>query len=104
MIVKIYQITPETDARDLMFMNLDFALRHGGVDPSEYRLAFEGDVPARTLDDVYVIFNDYAQRPAGYCGRSLSVSDVVVIEGRAYFCDSFGWSRLPDFQEGGAQG
>lgn len=95
--IKIYQITPEKDARGLMFMRLSFAQRHGGVDASEYELAFEGDVPARDLEAVYMIFNDYAKRPAGYCGRSLSVSDVVVVAGMGtYFCDSYGWTKLSE--------
>ena len=98
--IKIYQITEEKDARQLMFMRLAFVERHGGVDPSEYELTWEGDVPARDLEDVYLIFNDYAKRPDDYRGRSLSVSDVVVTEMGAYFCDSYGWAKLPSFQEG----
>lgn len=98
--IKIYQITTEKDARCLKFMNLDFVNRHGGVKASEYELAFDGEVDARDLDDVYVIFNDYAKMPAGYRGHSLSVSDVVVTEDGAYFCDSFGWAELHGFMEG----
>ena len=93
--IKIYQITEEKDARGLMFCSLSFAQRRGGVDPSEYELAFEGDVPALDLEDVYMIFNDYPKRPAGYCGRSLSVSDVVVTSDGAFFCDSWGFVELP---------
>ena len=63
--IKIYQITQEKDARRLMFCRLSFVERRGGVDPSEYELAFEGDVPALDLEDVYMIFNDYAKRPTG---------------------------------------
>lgn len=93
--IKIYQITPEKDTRDLKFMRLSFVERHGGVDPSEYALAFEGEVDARDLEDVYVIFNDCAKTPTGYRGHSLSVSDVIVTEDGAYFCDSFGFAKLP---------
>ena len=97
--IKIYQITH--DRRRLKFMRLDFVERHGGVDTSEYELTFDGEVDARDLEDVYVIFNDYARRPAGYCGHSLSVSDVVVTEDGAYYCDSWGFVKLPGFLEGG---
>ena len=95
--IKIYQITH--DRRLLKFMRLDFVKRHGGVDPSEYELVFAGEVDARDLEDVYVIFNDYAKMPAGYRGHSLSVSDVVVTEDGAYFCDSWGFVELPGFVE-----
>lgn len=93
--IKLYQITEEKDARGLMFCRLSFVERRGGVDPDDYELAFEGDVPARVLEDVYVIFNDYAKRPADYRGRSLSVSDVVVTEDGAFFCNSYGFVELP---------
>lgn len=95
--IKIYQITEEKDRRDLMFMRFTFTERHGGVDPSEYELTFDGEVDAHDLDDVYVIFNEYARRPAEFHGRSLSVSDVVVTNQGTYFCDSRGWVALPPF-------
>ena len=97
--IKLYQITEEKDARGLMFCRLAFVQRRGGVQPSEYELAFEGDIPALDLEDVYMIFNDYLKRPVGYCGRSLSVSDVVVTDDGAFFCDSYGWAKLPAFEE-----
>jgi hypothetical protein len=33
-------------------------------------------------------------RPDGRAHRSMSMGDVVSIDGRAYFCDRVGWSRL----------
>ena len=96
--IKLYQITEERDARGLMFCRLSFVERRGGVDPDDYELIFEGDVPALDLEDVYMIFNDYAKRPAGYCGRSLSVSDVVVTDAGAFFCNSYGWVELPGWE------
>ena len=93
--VKVYQMMPEKDHRNLKFMSLDFVSCHGGVDASEYELIFDGEVNARDLEDVYVIFNDYAKMPAGYRGHSLSVSDVVVTDDGAYFCDKRGFAKLP---------
>lgn len=92
--IKVYQITNEKDARNLMFCRYDFVEKRGGVDPSEYALVFDGDVTARTLDEVYSICNGYPKLPEGYSGRSISVSDVVVTEDGAFFCDSFGWVEL----------
>lgn len=37
----------------------------------------------------------YRYRSAG--NRSLSVGDVVMVDGRAYGCGRFGWDLLPDF-------
>ena len=70
---------------------------HGTV-PAEYYLAvFDGEIECpnplpedkeqRThmiLEKVFSIFNNAP--PAGYCGRSLSVSDIVQLEGRHYLC------------------
>ena len=33
-------------------------------------------------------------RPDGHIRRSMSVGDVVSVDGRAYFCDRWGWTRL----------
>ena len=85
--IKIYQISTEKDKRNLLFMGFEFTQRHGGVDPTEYELVFEGEVEAKHLETVYYIF-------AGYRGRSISVSDVVVTEAGAFFCDSFGFTKL----------
>lgn len=98
--IKIYQIATDKDKRNLLYMRFEFAQRFGGVDPAEYELVFEGEVKAKTLEDVFYIFNRYDKMPAGYRGRSLSVSDVVVNDDGAFFCDSFGFVRLDEFYVG----
>ena len=52
-------------------------------------------VDERYLECLFGEFN--TDHPADYTGRSLSVSDVVTINGVAYFCDSFGWKKLDTF-------
>lgn len=94
--IKIYQIAPSKDKRNLLYMRFEFVQRHGGVDPADYELVFDGEVEAKDLEDVFRIFNDYTKMPKGYCGCSLSVSDVVVNEEGAFFCDSFGFVKLLD--------
>ena len=74
--------------------------------PAEYYLvAFNGEVecPAHLPEDreqrtysllehVFSIFN--TKHPAGYCGRSLSVGDVVQLEGKHYLCASIGFTEI----------
>ena len=76
-----------------------------------FSLAGEGhpfDDPG-VLSNVYFLFNvgddpdfgdpsplSVAYRNKGL--RSLSVGDVVILDGRAYQCDHSGWSRLADDQ------
>ena len=45
------------------------------------------------LNVIYEIFNT-PLRPENFCGHSLSISDIVVIDGTYYFCDSFGWTKI----------
>ena len=51
------------------------------------------------LESIFRKFN--TEHPAGFCGHSLSVSDIVGIKrnGAAewYFCDDFGWKKLEGF-------
>ena len=48
--------------------------------------------PVFVLDEIFEMFN--VARPVDFKGHSLSVSDVVVLDGVAYYCDSFGWKEV----------
>ena len=58
---------------------------------------FTVDPPAQ--EDIYRTFN--LDRPADFTGHSLSVSDVVVLnrsgKEEAHYCDSFGFTPVPEF-------
>lgn len=94
--IKLFQISPETDYNNLMFMNYEWAMKHGGIRQSSYELVFDGEVDAKSLADIFRIFN--IERPKGYRGRSMSTSDVVWAEGLGtFFCDSIGFKQLKKF-------
>ena len=85
----------------MAFSNLEHLERYQGtaeIDSAIYDEVFSGNVDCTDLEDVYRMFN--VDRPEGYTGRSLSVSDVVqVTAGRNptpgfYFCDSFGFEKV----------
>ena len=97
--IKLYQIKEDLDMRGLAFLRYESVEKHGGVRREEYVLVYEGDVPADDLEDVYVIFNRYELMPEGFAGRFLSVSDVIVIEEGAFFCDTYGFIKLNNFEE-----
>lgn len=44
------------------------------------------------LERLFTIFN--LQHPVDFRGHSLSVSDVVKIDGRYFYCDLFGWKEI----------
>ena len=85
--VKLFQISPEEDRYNLLYMHYEFAMSHGGIKESSYELVFDGELDAKTLNDIWYIFNK--KHPEGYRGRSMSTSDVVWAEGLGtFFCDS----------------
>ncbi len=59
---------------------------------SEYELVYDGEIEGSNLEDVFFAFN--VNHPEGYTGRSMSVSDIVEINGTYYFCDAFGFKKL----------
>ena len=88
-----------------LFLCYEETVRHfGAVDLSRYFTADYGTVEASSqpaaCEKLYEIYN--VNRPEGYHGRSMSVSDVVVLwnnetdppqRGR-WYCDSFGFRLL----------
>lgn len=59
--------------------------------PEELPDSSEGRVHA-LLEHIYYIFN--MDRPKWYCARSLSVGDVVLLEGKYYLCSVFGFREV----------
>ena len=61
-----------------------------------YKKVYEGDIEPEhkldALDQLYYIFNNH--HPDDFNGHSLSISDVVVLDGTMYYCDSFGWVNV----------
>ena len=94
--IKVYQIDRDHDDKNLMFMGYDFTMSHGGIDPSDYKCVFDGNVECSDLEEVFTLCNE--DHPIGYTGHSLSVSDIVDVEGDGcYFCDRVGFKKLDDF-------
>ena len=93
----IHQVRLEDDAERVAFMPLSFvkmvhAYRYAKVYEGETNIAVETDDKV-VLEGLFHRFN--CDHPADYRARSLSVSDVVVLDdARIYFCDSVGWRLL----------
>ena len=92
---EIYQIKIDSDAR-YEFMDYDWALTHG-FNLDHYEKVYEGDVtPASTLEGtcetLFYKFN--MERPKDFKGHSLSVSDIVVVDGQRFYTDSIGFRKI----------
>ncbi|MCM1296286.1 MAG: YodL domain-containing protein [Muribaculaceae bacterium] len=99
--IKIYQVNLERDKDNVGLMDMDSLQRIKGsteINSAVYDSVFEGEVPCKTLEGIYTMFN--SDHPQGYKARSLSVSDVVEIVSDEklkpgfYFCDSFGFKEV----------
>jgi hypothetical protein len=98
----IYQLKRGDEFRGIRFEPL-YRLEAQGrtVSAANYQRVYEGPFEdGLTLEDIYSRFN--TQRPKDFYGHSLSVSDVVVlkrgVEEKAFYCNSVGFSELPDFR------
>jgi len=82
--------------------NCDYAFRgypKNGIDKSDYECVWESVYEREyeddmwILEDLFTVFN--VRHPAGYKGKSLSVSDVVELgNGNVYYCDRWGWTKV----------
>ncbi len=96
--IKIYQINSKRDPGMTKFMGL--ARMKSPVDPASYDEVFSGDVDCMNLEDVFAKFN--TEGHPLHRGHSLSVSDVVLTEDGAFYCDTFGFKDI-DFDESKVQ-
>lgn len=103
---EIYQLKKSDDNIYIRFESLERLAELGQKpDFSNYDKVYEGDmstVNARgdtvgdKLEAVFVKFN--LERPEDFKGHSLSVSDVVVMDDKAYYVDSVGFQPLKEFK------
>ena len=101
---QIYQLPSGDKYHGVRFEGLD-RLKAEGVqlNKDDYELVYEGLVGEfrgnATLEGIFTQFN--TNQPADFTGHSLSVSDVIVIsvddKDTAYYCDSFGFTEMPEF-------
>ena len=86
------QICPEWDKK--VFWAYDSIIkRYGEIDLNEYECVYEGEVPGYySPEDVYMLCN--LNHPEGYRGHSLSVSDIIVMDGKELYVDRFGFIKL----------
>jgi len=96
---QIYQIK-----RDLLtqcgFLGLDMMKnlnRKIEIELENYNIVYEGElnedkIVNQLLEKLFYIFN--VEHPKDFEGRSMSVSDIVKLDDKYYFCDSIGWKKI----------
>lgn len=82
--IKVFQINSERDKDRVKFENIARTEEYQGksqIDSSIYDEVFSGNVDCKNLEDVFRLFN--TDTPLTHRGHSLSVSDIVQVEGDA---------------------
>lgn len=90
--VRVYQADISAPCK---FMDYDFTMKHGGIERKYYKTVFSGELPVANLEAIYMLLNTSC--PDGYTGHSLSVSDIIVVNGTTYFVNSFGFKEIDEF-------
>lgn len=101
--VKIYQVNNDRDPNGVKFQSLDRLEKFQGstqIDSSAYDEVFNAEMEFSGLEQLYTTFNTTGH-PL-HRGHSMSVSDVVVTDEGAFFCDSIGFVKV-DFDESKTQ-
>ena len=92
---KVYQIVPELDEKGVKFASLKRTSDKNQsyeIDASIYKKTLDVDIDTYSLEDVYKLLNTVGHPLSS--GESMSVSDVIVAEDGAYFCDSIGFQPI----------
>lgn len=99
---EIYQLKSGDDMHDFRFVPYELITKNGGKpDFNNYGKVYEGNAAefdgelGERLDAIYEKFN--LDHPEDFKGHSLSVSDVVVLDDKAYYVDDVGFKPLEDF-------
>lgn len=98
----IYQVPMTDDINSFIFRNYetacevvsDFPNNWEGLYEKRYEAEYNGcEIEVKDiLEDLFDIFN--VRLPSDYKGRSMSVSDIIVLNGIPYYCDSFGFKEI----------
>ena len=95
--ITILQINENAEnANYKMFAPLERLGRLGlQFNKNDYKVVYSGQMDVEDAEDVYMRCN-IGQKPNGYKGHSLSVSDIVYMDGKYLFCDSVGFKDVTD--------
>lgn len=96
----IYMLKSVTECLVKRFESHAWAETHGGFRQEDYELVYTGRVMmtgnvAGVLDGLFALHNKrLATYEPMHMPRSVSVSDVIVLNGTAWYCDPIGWKKL----------
>ena len=97
---EIYQLDYNKDSvknSHKMFSRWEWLIKYeGGFNFQDYKKVYDGELEGKdnidVLDKLFEKFN--LSHPDNFHGHSMSVSDVVVLGDKMYYCDSIGWKEI----------
>lgn len=101
--VRVYQINPDRDQNRIRYESLNDLPKYQGsskVDESLYDRVLRADVDCESIEQLYTLLNTKGH-PLHHGGQ-MKVSDVVVTDQGAFYCDRFGFAKI-EFDESKAQ-
>lgn len=105
----VYQIKADApNERYIKFAGLEFVKENNlctmegdmcKIDSDLYQKVYEGETPVGEDEDVnvtleYLYMKFQGIKPEGYTAHSVSVSDVIVLDGTAYYVDNYGFQKI----------
>lgn len=99
--LQILQLKSTPELHNYMFTSMSLLEKLNlKVDLNNYNEVYMDDlyssIFSKNIDILEEIFQKFnmGQKPESYKGHSLSVSDIVVLDGVNYYVDSFGFIKL----------
>ena len=91
-----YKIKQIEDVENCAYACKHYEWAKNVIDLNDYEVVYEGELDypemPNALEELFEIFNN--KRPKDFERRSMSISDIVEIDGKNYYCDFVGWEEL----------
>ena len=91
-----YKIKQIKDVENCAYAFKRYEWAKNVLDLNDYEVVYEGELDCpempNALEELFEIFN--VRRPKDFERRSMSISDIVEIDGKNYYCDFVGWEEL----------
>ena len=91
-----YKIKQIKDVENCAYAFKHYEWAKNVVDLNDYEVVYEGELDypemPNALEELFETFNN--KRPKDFERRSMSISDIVEIDGKNYYCDFVGWVEL----------
>ena len=91
-----YKIKQIKDVENCAYAFKRYEWAKNVLDLNDYEVVYDGELDCpempNALEELFEIFNN--KRPKDFERRSMSISDIVEIDGKNYYCDFVGWEEL----------